>query len=169
MLLRELLASVPQIGRVEWIAVRPRRREPALRVGEVEARAGKGLDGDHFAGSASSARQVTLLQAEHLEVIARLLGSERIDPALLRRNLVVSGINLAALGGARFRVGAALLLGSGPCHPCSRMEEVLGPGGYHALRGHGGITARVLESGRIRVGDTVRFAGLGTEDGAAAG
>jgi MOSC domain-containing protein YiiM len=166
MLLRELLASVPQVGRVEWIAVRPGLRDPPSVVGEVDAHAGKGLAGDHFAGSARSARQVTLVQGEHLEVIARLLGRERIDPALLRRNLVVRGINLAALGHARFRVGAALLAGSGACHPCSRMEEALGPGGYHALRGHGGITARVLESGRIRVGDEVRFVESVAEDDA---
>lgn len=161
MLLRDLLASVPQIGRIEWMAVRPGRRAAPRAVAEVDAHAGRGLDGDHFSGSSSSARQVTLVQGEHLEVIARLLGKARLDPALLRRNLVVSGINVAALRGARFRVGSALLIGSGVCHPCSRMEEALGPGGYHALRGHGGITARVLESGRIQVGDEVRFVTAG--------
>jgi MOSC domain-containing protein YiiM len=157
MLLRELLSSVPQIGRVEWIGLRPVRREPLHAVESVEAQPGRGLTGDHFRGSASSARQVTLIQHEHLDVVARLLRRERLDPALLRRNLVVSGVNLEALRGACFRIGAALLRGSGACHPCSRMEEALGPGGHAALRGHGGITARVLESGRIRIGDEVRF------------
>ncbi len=78
-------------------------------------------------------------------------------PALLRRNIVVSGINLLALNGAQFSIGGALMEGTGHCHPCSRMEETFGPGGYNAVRGHGGITARVLSGGVVRVGDPVVF------------
>lgn len=126
-------------------------------VDSVEAREGSGLMGDRFRGGASSKRQVTLIQAEHLLVIAQLLGRERVDPALLRRNIVVSGINLLALNGAQFAIGGALLEGAGPCHPCSRMEETFGAGGYSAVRGHGGITARVIAGGVIRVGDAVVF------------
>lgn len=103
-----------------------------------------------------STRQVTLIQHEHLEVIAKLAGVPAVDVAALRRNLVVSGINLIALKNARIRVGEALLEIVGPCQPCSRMEEEVGPGGYAAMRGHGGMTARVIESGAIRVGDSVR-------------
>ena len=100
---------------------------------------------------------MTLLQAEHLPVIAALVGRGEIDPALLRRNLVVSGINLLALVAAEFAVGPVRLLGTGRCHPCSRMEEALGPGGYNAMRGHGGITALVLEPGVLAIGDPVRL------------
>lgn len=159
--LKELLSSVPRAGRVEWIGVRPARREPLIIVDTVEAREGRGLTGDRFAGGASSKRQVTLIQAEHLPVIAQLLGKDRIDPALLRRNIVVSGINLLALNGARFAIGGAVMEGTGPCHPCSRMEEAFGAGGYNAVRGHGGITARVIAGGVIRVGDAVIFKGRG--------
>jgi MOSC domain-containing protein YiiM len=148
---------VPREGTVEWIGVRPARREPMQAVDIVEARAGKGLVGDRFSGPATSKRQVTLIQAEHLPVIARLLGRERLEPALLRRNIVVGGINLAALNNARFAIGAAVFEGTGSCHPCSRMEEALGAGGYNAVRGHGGITARVIVGGLIRVGDPVAF------------
>jgi MOSC domain-containing protein YiiM len=80
-----------------------------------------------------------------------------IDPGLLRRNLVVSGINLLALQRAQFRIGSVVLEGTGPCHPCSRMEAALGPGGYNAMRGHGGITAKVITPGEIKVGDAVAF------------
>jgi MOSC domain-containing protein YiiM len=157
MTLNDLLASLPQTGTVRWIGVRPSRRVPMVIVDDAEARIGAGLTGDRFSGSATSKRQVTLIQAEHLGVISHLLHRDAVDPALLRRNIVVGGINLLALNGATFRIGAAVFEGSGGCHPCSRMEEVLGPGGYNAMRGHGGITARVLESGVIRVGDEVRL------------
>ena len=102
-------------------------------------------------------RQVTLIQAEHLPVIAALAGLEAVTPEELRRNIVVSGLPLLALKDRRFRIGSeaggwVLLEGTGECHPCSRMEEAFGPGGYNAVRGHGGITARVLEGGQIEVG-----------------
>nr|MCU0888230.1 MOSC domain-containing protein [Rubritepida sp.] len=100
-------------------------------------------------------RQVTLIAAEHLAAIAAFLGRAALPPELLRRNLVIEGVNLLALKGRRFRLGGALLEHSGECHPCSRMEEVLGVGGYNAVRGHGGITARVLAGGPIALGDAL--------------
>ena len=81
-----------------------------------------------------------------------------VAPELLRSNLVTRGINLLALKDRRFRIGAALLEGSGECAPCSRMEETFGPGGYNAVRGHGGITARVIRGGTVRVGDPIERA-----------
>ena len=83
------------------------------------------------------------------------LGREQVAPEDVRRNVVVRGINLLALKGRRFRIGTALLEASGECHPCSRMEEILGAGGYNAMRGLGGITARVIEGAPIRIGDPV--------------
>ncbi|WP_248306870.1 MOSC domain-containing protein [Bosea sp. AAP35] len=115
----------------------------------------QGLIGDHYSSRTGGARHVTLIQAEHLSAIAAHLGLDAIAPEQLRRNIVVSGINLAALKGRRFTLGDALLEATGECHPCSRMEEILGEGGYNAVRGHGGITARVVASGMIRIGDQV--------------
>jgi MOSC domain-containing protein YiiM len=149
--LARLLAMFPRAGRVEWIGVRPARHVPVEQTVGALATDG-GLLGDHYDGGK---REVTLIQAEHLAAVASLMGVPRVEPALVRRNIVVSGINLLALKDRRFRVGEALLECSGPCHPCSRMEEALGAGGYNAMRGHGGITARVLERGTLRVGDTV--------------
>jgi len=154
--LAELRATLPQAGRVTWIGVRPARRANVKAVDTVEAIAGHGLEGDRYAHDGD--RQVTLIQAEHLAAVAAFVGRAAVDPALLRRNIVVAGLNVLALKGRRFRVGNALLEATGPCEPCSRMEEALGPGGYNAMRGHGGITARVLESGPIGVGDAVAAA-----------
>jgi MOSC domain-containing protein YiiM len=115
----------------------------------------KGLEGDRFNGSKGSSRQVTLIQQEHLAVIAACLNRGPIPPSLLRRNIVVSGINLLALKDRFFRIGDTMLEFSGLCHPCSKMERQLGAGGYNAMRGHGGITARVCEAGLVRLNDMV--------------
>jgi MOSC domain-containing protein YiiM len=157
---RELINHIPQQGRVEWIGLRPERHAPVEAVSEVLAREGTGLEGDRF-NTKGGGRQVTLIQAEHIAVVASLLGRAELAPSLLRRNLVVAGINLFALRNQRFTVGEALFEGTGHCHPCSLMEEALGSGGFAAMRGHGGITARVLRTAPIRLGDTVvRVEGL---------
>lgn len=143
-------------GRVTWIGIRPIRQKALRPLDVVQAIEALGLEGDHYA-SPGGKRQVTLIQAEHLNTVAGLLGLDTVMPEQVRRNIVISGIDLLALKGKQFRVGEALLEYTGTCDPCSRMESNLGRGGYNAMRGHGGITARVLCSGLIRTGDTVFF------------
>jgi MOSC domain-containing protein YiiM len=155
--LQVLLDTLPQVGRIEWIGVRPARGEPMNALEAVQIGVDKGLEGDRFAGRTGNPRQVTLIQQEHLNVIAACLHLPSVSPELLRRNIVVSGINLLALKDKNFRIGDAVLEFSGLCHPCSKMERQLGEGGYNAVRGHGGITARVLESGLVRVDDEVFY------------
>ena len=175
MLLRELVARVPGPGRLEGIWLRPARGVAVVGAREALAVAGRGLQGDRSAaGRGGGGRQVTLLQHEHLPVLAALLGRPTLEAALLRRNLVVSGLNLLAARSPLPAVPLRLCLGdevelevTGPCEPCSRMEEALGPGGYAALRGHGGVTAGVLRGGRVRVGDVVRCVALPGADGGA--
>ena len=156
--LAKLMAQFPRAGKLEWIGIRPERRAPLVSVTQVEAIAGSGLAGDHYASKSNAKRQVTLMQAEHLEAVAKILGKPEVRAVGVRRNLLVSGINLYALRDRQFRIGTVLLEGSGPCEPCSRMEEMLGVGGYNAMRGHGGIVCRVLEGGMMRVGDSVTAA-----------
>ena len=152
--LQDLFNTLPQVGQIKWIGLRPERKAPMIKLDSVDAIAGKGLTGDRYA-SKNGKRQVTLIQGEHLLAIASLLGRENVEPDLLRRNLVVTGINLLALKDKQFQVGSALLEYTGLCHPCSAMETTFGAGGYNAVRGHGGITARILESGEIKIGDDV--------------
>ncbi|MEM6771147.1 MAG: MOSC domain-containing protein [Bacteroidota bacterium] len=163
--LRELVTQTPLVGKVEWIGIRSTKREDLTTVTQIEASVARGLAGDHYAGR-SAKRQVTLIQAEHLKAVAEILGkSSPIAPNLTRRNLVISGINLLAFKDLQFQIGAEVILEmTGLCHPCSRMEENLGPGGYHAMRSHGGITAKVIQGGSISLGDPVRLLATGTTD-----
>ena len=153
--LAELRRTYAHAGQIEWIGVRPGRMAAMHVLDEVVVRPGAGLEGDRFSAKRSDVRAVTLIQAEHLPVIAAFVGLERLDPADLRRNIVVRGINLLALKEQPISIGGAVLELTGQCHPCSKMERRLGVGAYNAMRGHGGMTARVVESGTIRLGDAV--------------
>ena len=139
-------------GLVTWIGIRPARREPLTPTDQIRLTAG-GIEGDHY--QSGGKRSVTLIQHEHLAVIASFLGRQSIDPADLRRNIVIGGINLLGLRNRQFRIGPAILEGTGLCAPCSRMEEIFGTGGYTAVRGHGGITAKITVPAMISVGDEV--------------
>lgn len=176
--MQELRSTFPRPGRVDWIGLRTARRAPVQGVDAVEVHPLVGLIGDHgktapprltaLTGEPGEVphdvhappvpggrgkRQVTLIQAEHLPVIAALAGLEAVQPEQLRRNILISGLPLLALKDRRFQIGEVVLEGTGECHPCSRMEEEFGEGGYNAVRGHGGLTARVIRGGVIRVGD----------------
>jgi len=144
-----------RLGEITWIGIRVQAHEPMVVLNETFANIG-GLTNDRAnKGNPESKRQVTIIQHEHLAAAASFLGIEKVDPSLVRRNIVVKGINLNALKSKQFRLGEAVLEMTGFCHPCERMEENLGKGGYNAMRGHGGITCRVIKEGRISVCDTV--------------
>jgi MOSC domain-containing protein YiiM len=151
--IKELQNHYSQAGKVVYIGVRPVRLEPVKALNQVLAVADQGLEADRYRNK--GARQVTLIQAEHLQAISSFMGKP-ITPDLVRRNLVIEGLNLSALKGKRFTIGNAILEYSGECHPCSRMEINLGVGGYNAMRGHGGITAKVISGGLIKLGDAVQ-------------
>lgn len=149
--LADLMAQYPRVGRVDWIGVRPARKAEMLILERVEILE-NGLAGDRHPSPGK--RAVTLIQAEHLPVIEALTGT-KLTPDMLRRNLVVSGINLTSLRGKTVKIGTATLKITGPCAPCSRMEDIFGQGGYNAVRGHGGMTAEVVEGGTVALGDAV--------------
>jgi len=150
--IKELLQRFSKPGIVAAISVRPKRLESPIQLNQVFAIEKKGLEGDRSKGGN---RQVTLIQNEHIAAVASFLGKSSIEFTLTRRNILVEGINLLALKGKQFQIGEAILDYSGECHPCSRMEEALGEGGYNAMRGHGGITAKIIKSGLISNGDSV--------------
>ena len=153
-MLAQLFNAPMRAGQVVWLGTRPKRREPMLVVQTADFEIAHGVVGDRYSRAAGS-RQVTLLQAEHLAAIASHIGRSDVCPGDLRRNVVTRGINLLALKDKRFRIGSSVLETTGECQPCSRMEEILGVGGYNAVRGLGGITARIVQSGRVSIGDEI--------------
>ncbi|MGY6278287.1 MOSC domain-containing protein [Methylomonas sp. MgM2] len=167
MTLHDLCQQYATEGRIEAIILRPARGEAAVRVDEARAEPGLGLIGDRRGSRAgharrSSKREITLFQAEHIPIVAGWCGLAELDPVRLRRNLAVSGLNLVAMRSPFANMALEWAIGeevriqvTGPCDPCSKMEKELGMGGYNALRGHGGMTARILVGGLIRVGDRV--------------
>lgn len=161
--IRHLTQQFAQAGTLEAIYLRPARGKDCIAVQQVEAIAQSGLKGDRASSTPSrnplgSNRQVTLIQAEHLHVVSALLGKP-VEALMLRRNLVVSGINLLATKSLfkdqpmQLTIGEVTFEITGACDPCSKMESLLGKGGYNAMRGHGGMTARIIKGGEIRVGD----------------
>lgn len=143
-------------------------------VEKAHAIEGLGLEGDRRCqGKPGSGRQITIISEEYIAQIEHFMalrrarvqvdifgGHQPIIPAMLRRNLVVSGINLTAIRHQRVRIGEAEFETTALCDPCSRMEEVLGEGGFAAMLGHGGLCAKIIRGGVIRRGDRVELINL---------
>jgi MOSC domain-containing protein YiiM len=153
--LARLLDAPVRPGRIAWLGLRPLRHAPLAEVAQAELTPEAGLVGDHYRSRTTGNRHLTLIGAEDLHAIAAFLGRAEVSPGDLRRNVVTEGVNLLALKDRRFQFGEAVLEVTGECHPCSRMEVILGPGGYNAVRGRGGITARVVQGGAVRLGDAL--------------
>jgi len=129
----------------------------------VEAVVGRGLDADRYLRGTGfysarptdpGAREVTLFEAEVLDWLAAERGIA-FAPSEHRRNLTVRGVRLDGLVGQRFRVGEVVLEGVRDCPPCEHLEQVTGKPVLAPLVGRGGLRARVVTGGTIRVGDTV--------------
>ncbi len=143
------------MGKLEAIGIRPGRREPVKVVDQAIIN-NDGIAGDHY-DQIGGSRGVTLIGKEGLvEAWSKLERADEIDHNLTRRNLLISGLNLTEAIGKQIKIGDNVLLEiTGKCHPCKRMEETLGKGGTNALAGNAGITARVVNEGKIQLGDEV--------------
>ena len=148
-------------GCVEGIYIARGAGAPMERVGEAAALGGCGLAGDRYCeGTGHWSRfgrvcQVTLIAAEDLDAIEKE-ASIRVRDGEHRRNVVTRGISLKSLRrGERFRVGEVVFEYRGPRSVCRYIERLTEPGMTQALKGRGGICARVIENGKLRVGDEI--------------
>ena len=121
-----------------------------------------GLEGDRYAAGAGSFsrwpaphRAVTLIAQESIDAAEAAFGVS-MQRGEHRRNLVVEGVPLEDLRGVRLEIGDAVLEGVRLCAPCRYLVRVTGQAAaFDALVGRGGLRARVVEPGRVRVGDAV--------------
>jgi MOSC domain-containing protein YiiM len=122
---------------------------------------GCGLKGDRYcAGTGHWSRfgrvcEVTFIAAEDLDDIERGTGVG-VKNGEHRRNVVTKRISLKTLRrGERFRVGEVVFEYQGPRSVCRYIERVTESGMTQALKGRGGICARVIETGTVRMGDEI--------------
>ena len=122
----------------------------------VEAIPGVGLRGDRYAEKKNRrpADEVTLIELEHIEAFTQATGL-LLTPEMPRRNLVTRGVRLEGLLGRRFTVGGAVLDGLEPCEPCKLFAKRTHPEILAFFAGKGGLRARIVTGGTIRVGDPV--------------
>jgi MOSC domain-containing protein YiiM len=149
------------MGRVEAICIAPRAGAPMQPLAAVEAIVGAGLAGDRYAAGVGfysarptdpGAREVTLFEAEVLDQLQAEYGIA-LGPAEHRRNVTTRGARLGPLIGQRFRIGDVVLEGVKDCPPCEHLEQLVSRPVLQPLVNRGGLRARVLEGGTIRVGD----------------
>jgi len=146
-------------GKIVRIFTAPKGSAPMHEVAEVNAVLGKGLEGDRyfdatgtFSKKESPGRQVTFIESEALDALARDYQIE-LDASETRRNILTRGVALNHLVGREFVVGSARLRGIKLCEPCSHLEKMTGKPVKSGLAHRGGLNAEVIGSGSMRVGD----------------
>ena len=149
-------------GVVESIYVTGEGSASMERVDEVRTIEGCGIEGDRYCEGTGywtnfgDVCEITLISSEDLEHIERELGIS-VGNGEHRRNIVTSGVSLKDLRGKRFRIGETVLEYDRPRPPCRHIQDLTEPGMTRALKGRGGICARVVQAGRIRAHDDIEI------------
>jgi len=149
-------------GSVVSIHISPAAGQPMETVPEARAVAGRGLEGDRYAlgigyyskTPGPGGRELTLIETETLEALGAL--GIKLSAAESRRNVATSGVPLNHLVGREFQVGTVRMLGTRLCEPCKYLDGLTQAGAMTALLHRGGLRARILTDGLIRVGDTIK-------------
>jgi MOSC domain-containing protein YiiM len=141
-------------GRVEAIFISARHGDLPHPVESAQAVAGKGLEGNRYFDTGRPEQELTLIEAEQLERVAAEDGLD-IDAAATGRNVLTRGVDLNALVGKRFRVGALECRGIELCEPCTTFQSRTAPGAIKAMVHRAGLNAAILAGGELRSGDAV--------------
>jgi MOSC domain-containing protein YiiM len=123
-----------------------------VSVPEAECVAGAGLVGDRFFEHKTGYKgQITFFADEVFESLCQTLGVAGKDPSVLRRNVLTRGVDLNALIGKTFSIQGVLFEGTEECRPCYWMDTAVAPGAEAVLKGRGGLRAKILQGGMLRV------------------
>lgn len=135
---------------------KPAGDSPVVDAPELECVAGRGIIGDRFFDYRENYKgQITFFAMEVFERICAELGITDVPPRAVRRNVFTRGLDLNSLIGREFAVDGIRFAGTEECRPCYWMEQAVGPGTEIRLRGCGGLRARIVTDGTLRLGPTV--------------
>jgi MOSC domain-containing protein YiiM len=127
---------------------------PLVEVPQIECVAGHGIRGDRFYDYRDNYKgQITFFSFEIFEKLARHFGLTNKSAGAVRRNVVVSGVDLNDLIGEEFSIQGVRLRGTAHCKPCYWMDQAIAPGAEEFLQGNGGLRAQILSDGVIAIGD----------------
>ena len=125
---------------------------PLIEVDAIECVAGRGIRGDRFFDYRADYKgQITFLSVEVFRDVCNLLRVDDMSPGAARRNVVTSGLDLNSMVGRKFTIQGVEFEGVCECKPCYWMDRAIGPGAEEALQGRGGLRARILNNGTLRV------------------
>lgn len=125
---------------------------PLLAVDEIECVAGHGVRGDRFFDYKDNYKgQITFFSSEVFDDVCSELDAGEMSPGVARRNVVTEGVNLNNLVGRTFSVQGVEFEGVCECKPCYWMDSAIAPGAEESLRGRGGLRAKILSDGRLRI------------------
>lgn len=129
---------------------KPAGEHERIEMAQVECVAGRGIREDRFFDFKENYKgQITFFSLSVFESLRKELNLPEAQPAATRRNVVMTGVDLATLIGVEFEIQGVRFLGTEECRPCAWMDSALGPGAETWLKGRGGLRARILSSGRL--------------------
>lgn len=119
----------------------------------IRCRAGRGIEGDRFFGYRPDYKgQITFFSAEVFSELRAVFGAPSLSAGVLRRNVLIAGIDLGTLIGKSFSIAGVGFEGTGEARPCHWMNHAVGPGAEDWLKGRGGLRARILGDGPLVLG-----------------
>ena len=127
-------------------------KNPLHEVDEIECVAGHGVRGDRFFDYKENYKgEITFFSSEVFQDVCRSLGAVVRSAGVTRRNVITEGTDLNSLVGKRFKVQDVEFEGVCECKPCYWMDLAIAPGAEAVLQGRGGLRAKILTDGKLRV------------------